>query len=50
MKKIIKNKTTLTGIILFAFTVGLIACVLCFCDNESRQTLEISTINFIHLI
>jgi hypothetical protein len=50
MKKIIANKSTLMGILLFAFTTGLVACVLSFCDNEPQQTLEISTTHFINLI
>lgn len=50
MKRIMANKSMLTGILLFAFTTGLVACVLCFCDNEPQQTLEISTTHFINLI
>ena len=50
MKKIIVTKSMLTGILLLAFTISLVACVLCFCDNEPQQTLEISTTHFINLI
>lgn len=50
MKKIKVNKSMLTGILLVAFTAGLVTCVLCSSDDEPLKTLEISTTHFINLI